>query len=198
MILGTGMSTLGDVREALKAIYSSGNMDLVTLHCTSSYPCPPEQVNLRAMISMQNELGCLVGYSDHTIGLTAPIMAVTLGAVVIEKHITIDRNLPGPDHKASIEPGELKSMVQSIRGVEKMMGNSEKRPTKNEKKIIPLVRKSIVAKKDLQRGAAITLKNVAIKRPGNGLSPKNLDKILGKRLKNDIKKDSQITFPDLR
>jgi len=197
MIVGTGMSTLGEVKEALNAIYRMGNKQVVMLHCTTSYPCLLEEVNLKAMVTMQKELDCLIGYSDHTLGLTVPIMAAALGAVVIEKHFTLDKSLPGPDHKASLEPDELKSMVQAIREVEKALGSSIKRPTKNEKKTRLAVRKSIVAKTDLEIGTKINMENVAIKRPGTGLRPVNLKKILGKKVKRYLKKDAMIKISDL-
>jgi N-acetylneuraminate synthase len=197
VIFGTGMSTLDEVREALNAIYSSGNSEIIALHCTSRYPCPPEKVNMRAMTSMQNEVDCLVGYSDHTRGLTVPIMAVTLGAVVIEKHITIDRDLQGPDHNASLEPREFKSMVDDIRESEMSMGNSVKIPTSGEIKIRLLTRKSIVTNEDLKEGMKIKQEHLSFKRPGDGLSPAKLNKIIGRRLKRDIKKGEKIKLKDL-
>ena len=189
MILGTGMSTLQEVKYAVNTIKSEGNKQIIALHCTTNYPCPLEEVNLQAMITMQKKLDCLVGYSDHTLGITVPIMAVSLEAVVIEKHFTLDRDLPGPDHKASLEPNELTTMVEEIRKVEKALGNFDKKPTESEKKIMKLVRKSIVAKQDIAKGSIIDENMVVIKRPGTGLYPSNIDKIIGKKAKQDIAKD---------
>jgi len=192
MILGTGMATLAEVREALKAIRAAGCNQIIVLHCTTNYPCPIEEVNLRAMLTMQNTLNCLVGYSDHTMGLTVPIMAATLGAVVIEKHFTLYKTLPGPDHKASLEPTELKQMVIAIRNVERALGSYAKKPTTAEKNIMKLVRKSIVASKDIKKGALIRKDMLDIKRPGTGLPPTKIEYLLGKKTKRDIKKDELI------
>ena len=189
ILLGTGMSTLKEVKEAVKSIKSVGNNQIAALHCTTSYPCPLEDINLRAMITMQKELNCLVGYSDHTLGITVPIMATCLGATIIEKHFTLDRNLPGPDHKASLTPEELKNMVEEIRNVEKALGKFDKKPTVSEKKIMRLVRKSIIAKKDIEKGAIIDESMLIIKRPGTGLYPAYLNKIIGKKAKRHISKD---------
>jgi N-acetylneuraminate synthase/N,N'-diacetyllegionaminate synthase len=192
MILGTGMSTLQEVREAINAIKSEGNTQIIALHCTTNYPCPLEDVNLRAMITMQNELDCLVGYSDHTLSILVPAIAVAMGAVVIEKHFTLDRNLPGPDHKASLEPHELKKMVKEIRSTEKILGRFDKKPTTSEKEIMKYVRKSIVAKKDIEKGSIIEEDMLIVKRPGTGLSPVYLSKIIGKKTKRRIVKDELI------
>jgi N-acetylneuraminate synthase/N,N'-diacetyllegionaminate synthase len=189
IILGTGMSNIKEVKEAIKAIETEKNNQIIVLHCTTNYPCPLEEVNLRALITMQKELNCLIGYSDHTLGVLVPIMATTLGAAIIEKHFTIDRNLPGPDHRASLEPEELKNMVTEIKNVEKAMGSREKKPTDSEKEIMPLVRKSIVANKDIKEGTTISEDMVIVKRPGTGLKPANLDKIIGKKTKRFIAKD---------
>jgi len=189
IILGTGMSTLDEVKHAINAIKSEGNEQIIALHCTTSYPCAIDDVNLLAMKKMQNELDCLVGYSDHTLGITVPIIATAMGATVIEKHFTIDKNLPGPDHKASLEPDELKNMVKEIRNTEKILGGFEKKPTKSEKKLMKYVRKSIVAKQDIEKGSIIDESMVVIKRPGTGLNPSNIVKIIGKKAKQDIAKD---------
>ncbi len=189
IILGTGMSTLDEVGYAINAIKSEGNEQIIALHCTTNYPCPLEDVNLSAMITIQRELDCLVGYSDHTLGLSVPIIATAMGAAVIEKHFTIDKSLPGPDHKASLEPDELKSMVKEIRKTEKILGSFDKKPTKSEKKIMNLVRKSIVAKKDIEKGSIINEGMIIIKRPSTGLRPTDLDKIVGKKAKRCILKD---------
>lgn len=189
ILLGTGMSTLQEVKQAVTAIQSKGNTQIVALHCTTNYPCQLNEVNLRAMITMQNELTCLMGYSDHTLGLIVPVMAVALGAVVLEKHITIDKNLTGPDHKASLESHELKQMVAEIRNVEKAMGSSEKKPTDSEKKLMNIVRKSIVASENIKKGSLIEQEMLTFKRPGTGLQPTDMNKILGKKSKRTIAKD---------
>jgi sialic acid synthase SpsE len=149
LLLGTGMATLEEVKQAIHAVTSMGNTQLIMLHCTTSYPCSYEDVNLRAMTIMQQELDCLVGYSDHTLGILVPPLAVALGATVLEKHFTLDSTLPGPDHKASLEPEELAEMIRRIRDVEKILGSSEKKPTDSEKTIMKNVRKSIVAGKNI-------------------------------------------------
>lgn len=189
IILGTGMSTLDEVGYAINAIKSEGNEQIIALHCTTNYPCPLEDVNLSAMITIQRELDCLVGYSDHTLGLSVPIIATAMGAAVIEKHFTIDKSLPGPDHKASLEPDELKSMIKEIRKTEKVLGSFDKKPTKSEKKIMNLVRKSIVTKKDIEKGSIVSEDMIVIKRPGTGLNPSDLDKIIGKKARRYIAKD---------
>jgi N,N'-diacetyllegionaminate synthase len=189
IILGTGMSTMLEIKNAIAAVKSEKNNQIVVLHCTTNYPCPLDEVNLRAMITMQKELGCFVGYSDHTLGVTVPVMAVSLGAVVIEKHFTLNRNLSGPDHKASLTPDELKTMVQEIRNVETALGSSDKKPTTSEKKIMKLVRKSIVAKGDVEKGIILTKDMLSIKRPGTGLPPTELEKIIGKKTKRCIAQD---------
>lgn len=194
MILGTGMATLTEVKNSIKAINKIGNNKIIALHCTTNYPCPIKEVNLRAMITMQKNLDCLIGYSDHTIGTTIPIMAATLGAVIIEKHFTLDRKMRGPDHKASLEPQELKQMIVEIRNVEKALGDYKKKPTLSEKKIMKLVRKSIVATKDIKQGVIIKKNMLTFKRPGTGMQPSKIDKIIGKKTKHLIKKDELINY----
>ena len=189
IILGTGMSTLDEVKHSINAIKSEGNEQIVVLHCTTNYPCPFAEVNLRAMVTMKKELDCLVGYSDHTLGILVPIVATALGAAVLEKHFTIDKSLPGPDHKASLEPDELKNMVAEIKKTEKVLGMFDKKPTESEKEIMKFVRKSIIAKKDIKKGSIINEDNIIIKRPGTGLNPSNLDKIIGKRANRHILED---------
>lgn len=197
LIIGTGMATLNEVKEAEEAIKKTGNNQIIILHCTTNYPCPVAEVNMNAMITLQKELSCLVGYSDHTLGITVPIMAASLGAAVIEKHFTLNKNLKGPDHKASLEPNELKKMVEEIRNVENAFGKYEKKPTNSEKKIMKYVRKSIVAKKEIQKGEIIKINKIEIKRPGTGLSPKILNKIVGKKAKKHIKKNELISLKDI-
>ena len=189
IILGTGMSTLDEVKDAVNAIKSKGNEQIVVLHCTTNYPCPFREVNLRSMITMQKELDCIVGYSDHTLGILVPIVATALGATVIEKHFTIDKSLPGPDHKASLEPDELKKMIVEIKKTEKVLGRLDKRPTESEKEIMKFVRKSIIAKKGIEKGSVINEDKIIIKRPGTGLKPSDLDKIIGKKANRRILKD---------
>jgi len=192
MLLGTGMATLREVRAAIRMIHAVGNNQIIALHCTTNYPCPPEEVNLRAMLTMQNTLNCLVGYSDHTLGITVSMMAATLGAAVIEKHFTLDKTLSGPDHKASLEPHELKQMVIAIRNVETILGSYEKKPTRAEQDIMNLIRKSIVAEKNMKKGTIIRGNMLGVKRPGTGLAPASVEKILGKKTKQAIKKDELI------
>ena len=197
MILGTGMTTLQEVKEAVESIKKTGNDQVVALHCTTNYPCPFEEVNMNAMKTIQKELDCLIGYSDHTLGITVAIMAATLGAVVIEKHFTLDQTLPGPDHKASLEPEELKNMVTEIRNVEKALGSFEKKPTPSEKKIMPNVRKSIVANRDIIKGDIIKKEMLDIKRPAKGITPKEINNIVGKKTRRKIQKDEFIMKKDI-
>ena len=186
LILGTGMATLEEIKSAIRAITSVGNNKIVVLHCTTSYPCPYEDVNLHAMMTMQQQLDCLVGYSDHTMGLLVPPLAVTLGATIIEKHFTLDKKLSGPDHKASLEPDELAEMIRQIRDVEKILGSSEKKPTDSEKTIMKSVRKSIIAGNNIRKDEIIKKEMLMVKRPGTGISPADIDKIIGRKTKKDI------------
>jgi N,N'-diacetyllegionaminate synthase len=192
IILGTGMATLDEVRMAIRAIHDSGNHQVIALHCTTNYPCPLNEVNLRAMLTMQNTLNCQVGYSDHTVGITVPIVAVSLGAVLIEKHFTLDKTLPGPDHVASLEPKELAQMVTAIRDINTILGSYGKKPTRSEKELMKLVRKSIVADQDIRKGVILRRDMLGIKRPGTGLSPAYLQQLLGKKTKKSIAKDELI------
>lgn len=193
MILGTGMATMLEVKEAIKAIKKAGNSQIVMLHCTMNYPTPPEEVNLRAAQTMMKELDVLVGYSDHTIGSQVPVMAVTLGACVIEKHLTLDNEMPGPDHKASANPDVFKKIVEEIRRVETIMGSSVKKPLPGEVKLQSIVRRSIVAVRNIKKGDKFSRQNTDLKRPGIGLAPKYFPKLIGKKSKNDIKKDFLLT-----
>ena len=189
MILGTGMSTSEEVKHAIDVIKSEKNDKIIVLHCTTNYPCPIDEVNLRAMLKMKSDFDCLVGYSDHTIGITVPIMAAALEAAVIEKHFTLDRDMIGPDHKVSLEHNELKKMVEEIRNAEKALGIAEKKPTSSEIKNMKLIRKSIVAKTDIEKGAIINEDMIIIKRPGTGLKPTDVDKVINKKAKRKISKD---------
>lgn len=197
ILLSTGMSTLQEVKEALEVLGRGGARDIVLLHCVSTYPTKIEEINLRAVGTLKREFKLPVGLSDHTLSLAVPIAAAALGAAVIEKHFTLDRKLLGPDHKASLEPGELREMVARIREVEKALGNGIKRPTKSEETIKKAVRRSIVARAYIPKGTVIAEGMLDIKRPGTGLEPKYLKKVVGKRAKKDIKVDEPITFEKL-
>ncbi len=189
VIMSTGMSTLKEVKNAIYSMLDEGlnKDDLTVLHCNSDYPTSPRDVNLRAMTTIENEFNVKVGYSDHTLGIEIPIAAVALGAYIIEKHFTLDRSLPGPDQSASLEPEELKSMVLSIRKIEKSLGSGKKIPSESEMINIINVRKSIVAKEHIKKGDIFTEKNLQTKRPSNGLSPMAWDSIIGKKAKKDFK-----------
>jgi N,N'-diacetyllegionaminate synthase len=194
IILSTGMSTMKEVGEALDTIYSTGNKRVILLHCVTEYPAPYAEINLMAMLSMKKKFGIEIGYSDHSVGLEIPIAAVALGARVIEKHFTLDKNLPGPDHKASADPGEFANMVLAIRNVEKSFGNGIKKPAKCELKNIGVARKSIVASIDIRKGDIFSFSNLTIKRPGIGIKPELLSKLLGKKSKYSFHKDELITY----
>lgn len=197
IILSTGMSTLGEIAEALEVIRGEGADEVVLLHCVSDYPAKVEEMNLRAMNTLRRSFEFPIGLSDHTPGVTIPIAAVVLGATVIEKHFTLDKKLLGSDHKASLEPNELKEMINCIRSVEKALGNGIKRPTKNEEKIKKVVRKSIVARTGIPKGIVITEEMLDFKRPGIGIEPKYLEKVVRKRAKREIEADELITSEKL-
>ena len=195
VILSTGMANITEIKDAVKVLTDNGvSKDKITvLHCNTEYPTPMEDVNLKAMLHIQRELGVPVGYSDHTLGIEFPIAAVALGATVIEKHFTLDKNLPGPDHKASLEPEELKAMVMAIRNVEKVIGGSGlKEVSKSEAKNKPIARKSIVATKTIKKGDLFSVENLTIKRPGTGISPMQWDNVIGKTAKKDFEEDDLI------
>ena len=181
VILSTGMANLKEIEEALKIIVDSGtSRDAITvLHCNTEYPTPMSDVNLKAMVTIRDKLGVKVGYSDHTLGIEIPIAATALGAVLIEKHFTLDRTLPGPDHAASLEPNELKAMVRAIRNIEQAMGDGVKRASPSEQKNLAIARKSIVAKRDIGKGELFSEDNLAVKRPGTGMSPMKWNSIVG-------------------
>jgi len=194
VILSTGMSTLGEVRDAVSVLCEGGipRSDIYLLHCTTQYPTPFEAVNLRAMDSLA-ALGCAgVGYSDHTRGITVPVAAVARGAVIIEKHFTLDRNMPGPDHKASLNPGELRMMVAAIRETELSLGLADKAVTEAERPNIAVARKSIVAARGIRRGEMLCDGNLTTKRPGTGLSPMRWDEVTGTAAIRDFAPDEQI------
>ena len=193
-ILSTGMCDMQDVRAAVNALYKNGlsKENLILLHCNTEYPTPFEDVNLKAMDTLRKEFGVEVGYSDHTKGIEVPIAAVALGATVIEKHFTLDRNMPGPDHKASLEPTELKAMVAAIRNIEKALGDAEKKVSDSERKNIAIARKSIVAATDIKKGEILTEENITVKRPGTGISPMRWEEVLGTKATRDFHEDELI------
>ncbi len=194
IILSTGMGTLGEVEEAVDCIRKAGNDELILLHCVTDYPTSTEIVNLKAMITLRESFKTIVGYSDHTVGITAPIAAVSMGADVIEKHYTLDKGMKGPDHKASLEPEELRDMVDKIRQLEKGLGDGIKKPTENEERIKKVARKSIVTNEKILKGSTLKEDNLYIKRPGTGIKPKHLEKLIGKKANRDIRKDELITW----
>lgn len=194
VLLSTGMATLGEVEGAVTLLREEGCADIVLLHCTSNYPTPPEEVNLQAMQTMHRAFGLPVGYSDHTLGLATAVAAVALGAVVLEKHLTLDRNLPGPDHRASLEPEDFRKMVQYIREVEAGLGDGIKRPTTSELAIMPAVRRSLAAKRDIAAGEIITEQCLTAKRPATGISPVYWDLVVGRRARVDIRAGTMLTW----
>lgn len=192
IILSTGMSTLQEVAEALAVLRENSAGKVTLLHCTTNYPTPMEDVNLKAMLTLKDKFGCPVGYSDHTRGIEVPIAAVALGAMVIEKHFTLDRTMEGPDHKASLEPNELEAMVKAIRNIEKAMGDGGKAPSESEKANIAVARKSIIAAADIRAGEILTEENLTTKRPGTGISPMRWNEVLGTRAVRDFEEDELI------
>jgi len=194
VLLSTGMANLGEVEAAIDIVEQSGTPreKITVLHCTTEYPTPMEDVNLLAMANIGKAFGVKVGYSDHTLGIEVPIAAVALGATVIEKHFTLDRNLPGPDHRASLEPSELKAMVQGIRNIEKALGDGIKRPSPSELKNKAIARKSIVAACPIKAGEAFSEENLMAKRPGTGISPMHWDEVIGRTASRDFSEDELI------
>lgn len=198
VILSTGMTDLVETKRSVATLKKAGASQVVVLHCTTAYPTNDEDVNLRAMETMRHTLNLPVGYSDHTPGSDVAPAAVALGATVIEKHITLSKDLPGPDHFASLEPGEFAEMVTKIRRVEKILGNGKKVLTPGEKIIAKVARKSIVAARACKAGDKLSLADLAFKRPGTGLAPTEVDKIVGKKLKIDVAQDEQISYRMIR
>ena len=192
IILSTGMSNMDEVKAAVKVLKDSGANDIILLHCNTQYPTPISDVKLLAMVKMRDETGLAVGYSDHTQGIEIPIAAVALGAVIIEKHLTLDKNMKGPDHKASIEPYELRQMVEGIRNVESALGEGIKQVSESERANIEIVRKSIVAAIEIKKGERFTELNLTTKRAGNGISPMRWDEIIGSTADRDYKADDRI------
>jgi len=197
IILSTGMSTLKEVRESVDAIKGEGNNNLILLHCTANYPARLKDINLRAMATLKNEFQVVVGYSDHSVGYFMPIAAVVAGASVFEKHFTLDKSLPGPDHRSSLDPRELATLIKDIRTTEIIMGTWEKKPGESEYENRGKLRKSIVSRVDIPRGTVITEDMLAIKRPGTGLAPKYWEKVVGSQAKADIPQDKIIGWDDI-
>ena len=196
VILSTGMATLGEIEAALVVLETAGTprTEITVLHCNTEYPTPMQDVNLRAMCSIRDAFGVAVGYSDHTPGIEVSIAAVALGAIVIEKHLTLDHNLPGPDHKASLEPDEFAAMVRAIRNIEQAMGDGIKRPSSSEAKNKPIARKSLVAARPICAGEQFTAENVIAKRPGTGISPMRWDEVMGRVAARDFALDELISL----
>lgn len=192
VILSTGMSTLADVEKAYNTLMESGAKEVALLHCTTNYPCPYDEVNLKAMQTLKAAFKCQVGYSDHTMGIEVPIAAVAMGAEIIEKHFTLDKNMEGPDHKASLEPDELKQMVTSIRNIENAMGNGIKCPNASEQKNAEVVLKRIIAKEPINKGDVLGEDNLALLRSAEGIPAKYWDLIAGRPAKRDYKEDEPI------
>ena len=195
LIVSTGMANLGEIEDALDALTQSGTplKNITVLHCNTEYPSPLEDVNLRAILTIRNAFpGIFVGYSDHTNGIEVPIAAVAMGASVIEKHFTLNRKLPGPDHRASLEPHELAAMISSIRNIEKALDTGSKKPSPSELKNKPVARKSIVAATNIKKGETFTEINITVKRPGIGISPMRWDEIIGRKAAKNYRRDELI------
>ena len=194
VILSTGMSSLTQVALAYDTLLSFGAPEVQLLHCTTNYPCPKNEVNLNAMLTLKEAFKCKVGYSDHTLGIEVPIAAVALGAQIIEKHFTLDNTMDGPDHKASLEPHELKAMVNAIRNVEMALGDGIKKPNKSEQEIAKVVLKTIVASRNIKKGERLSENNLIVKRVGKGLSPVYWDILLGTKAVKNYKEDEPIVI----
>ena len=194
VILSTGMADIGEIEDALDVLIDAGTQkeNITILHANTMYPTPMEDVNLKAMITIGNTFDCKYGYSDHTLGIEVDIAAVAMGASCIEKHFTLDKTMEGPDHKASLEPQELKAMVEAIRNIELALGSSIKKPSKSETPNIQVARKSIVANCDIKKGETFTENNLTIKRPGNGINPMRWDEVIGMIATKDYKEDELI------
>ena len=192
VVMSTGMCDMYEIEAAIKVLRDNGTKDIKLLHCNTEYPTPFEDVNLKAMDTMKEAFGLEVGYSDHTKGIEVPIAAAALGATIIEKHFTLDRNMEGPDHKASLEPDELAAMVSGIRHIQMALGTGDKTPSPSEKKNITVARKSIVARKQIKAGEVFTEENITVKRPGTGISPMKWFDILGTKAIRDFAEDELI------
>jgi len=197
VILSTGMATLDEVDQAMAAVRAGGDPPLALLHCLSAYPAPPRETNLRAIPSMRDRYGVEVGFSDHTVGLAAPVAAVALGATIVEKHLTLDRGLPGPDHAASTEPDELAVLARALRDAHEALGNGVKGPQPAEAKTRLVARRSLVLRHALAAGTTLTLGDLDAKRPADGISPLRLDEVLGRRLAGDGTTDAVLRPEDL-
>jgi len=199
IIMSTGMAKLGEVEEAINNIGSvNSKAEISLLHCTTNYPTPYKEVNLKSMQTLAAAFKLPVGYSDHTLGIEVPVAAVALGAKIIEKHFTLDKNLPGPDHKASLEPDELKEMVKVIRNIEMALGDGIKKPNKSEIEIMKVTRRSLIATKDIRAGEIIEESDMAIKRPGTGILPKFKEIVIGMKLVNDIRRDEPFRWENFK
>lgn len=194
VILSTGMSTLNEIENAMKLLYENGTPSISLLHCTTQYPTPYENVNLRAILTLKEKFNVDVGYSDHTNGIEVPIAAVAMGASIIEKHFTLDRKMEGPDHKASLEPYELRQMVDGIRQIEEAMGTGEKKPESVELENMKVARKSIVARRNIKKGEVLSEANITTKRPGTGLNPMLWPNVLGTKAIKDFLEDENIVI----
>jgi N-acetylneuraminate synthase/N,N'-diacetyllegionaminate synthase len=197
IILSTGMSTIGEIEEAICEIYKTGNQQVVLLHCVSNYPTKYEETNLRVIQTLKDAFKVPVGFSDHTVGTIIPATAVAMGANIIEKHFTLDKNMRGPDHKLSLEPHEFKEMVENIRAVECSLGDEIKKPTKDEENVRKLARRSITAKVEIPEGSIITKDKIKMVRPGNGIEPKFIDLVVGRIAKKNITKDEAIKWDEI-
>jgi len=194
IIMSTGMSDLGEIKKAMEVLVKAGTpkKNITILHCNTEYPTPMKDVNLRAMLAIKKAFGVDVGYSDHTPGIEVPVVAAALGASVIEKHFTLDRKMKGPDHGSSLEPHELKAMVEAVRNAEKALGDGIKRPSPSELRNKPIARKSIVASRRVRKGERFSEKNITTKRPGTGISPMKWDDVIGRQAKRDFNRDEVI------
>lgn len=197
VILSTGASTLDEVARAVKTLQKAGCPELVLFHCVSSYPAPYESINLRAMETLKKTFGLPVGFSDHTLGIYAAIAAAALGAVAVEKHLTLDRAMAGPDHQASLDPREMAELVKGIRIAHSVLGSSDKQPASCELPNLPLIRKSLVAATDLKQGMVLSRDMIEIKRPMGGIEPCDLHKVIGRKLKHNVEADALIRWEDL-
>lgn len=199
VILSTGMTKMNEIAEAIDVLLQGGILqrkDITVLHCNTDYPTSMEDVNLKAMRTIKEAFKVQVGYSDHTLGIEVPIAAVALGATVIEKHFTLDKTMEGPDHKASLEPKELKAMVSAIRNIEKAMGSGIKEPSPSERKNISIARKSIHTSRLIQAGEILTEEHIVTRRPANGISPMDIDIVIGRKVNKDLKEDSALNWSD--
>ncbi len=199
IIMSTGMANLGEVEEAINTIMAVNSKTKISLlHCTTNYPTPYEEVNLKAMQTLAATFKLPVGYSDHTLGIEVPVAAVAMGAKIIEKHFTLDKNLPGPDHKASLEPDELKEMVKAIRNIEVALGDGIKKSNKSEIEIMKVARKSLIATRDIRAGEIIKESDIAIKRPGTGIQPKFKDIIIGMKTINNVRQGEPFRWENFK